>query len=178
LRTGASSRFRSDEGPDPPVRLARSLTFLASLFLSWIQSGVGTNGVLRVLDETVSYDAWGPYGQVAALVALALAAAVGASLVRPQLKRRLPFASAGMALLYLALLNAAYLHGFAVFRSAYDHVPVRLGPGAYLGLACAIVVFLAAVATSWEELPPVSGSRPAWPSHSPSACSPLTSSHG
>jgi hypothetical protein len=133
--------------------LASSLTFLASLFLSWIQSGVGTNGVLRVLDETVSYDAWGPYGQVAALVALALAAAVGASLVRPQLKRRLPFASAGMALLYLALLNAAYLHGFAVFRSAYDHVPVQLGPGVYLGLACAIVVVLAAVATSWEELP-------------------------
>jgi len=71
------------------VLLASALTFLASLFLRWVQSGIGTTGVLSILDESISYDGWGPYGQAAALVALALAAGAGASLMRPQLPRRL-----------------------------------------------------------------------------------------
>jgi hypothetical protein len=134
------------------VLLASSLTFIASLFLRWIESGIGTTGVLSILDESLTYDGWGPNGQVAALVALALAAGAGASLVRPELHRRLPFATAGIALLYLALLNAAHLHGFAIFAGAYEHVPIRLGPGAYLGLACAGVALLAALGARWDEL--------------------------
>jgi hypothetical protein len=46
----------------------------------------------------------GPYGSAAALAALALVLGAGASLVLPQLGKRLPLASAGAALLYLALL--------------------------------------------------------------------------
>ena len=85
------------------VLLASALTFLASLFLTWVHPAYAADG-------------WGTYGEVAALVALALAAGAGASLPRPQLERRLPLASAGVALLYLALFNAAQLNGLGVFE--------------------------------------------------------------
>src|SRR5262249_20537143 len=134
------------------VLLASACVFLASLYLHWTQSGIGTSGGVRVLDLGISYTGWGPYGQAAALVALALAVGAGASLLRPQLERRLPLASAGVALLYLALINAAEGHGYGVFQGAFEHVAVQLGPGAYLGITCAAVAFLAAVAARWEEL--------------------------
>ena len=104
------------------VLLASALTFLASLFLRWIHPSYG-------------HDGWGTYGEVAGLVALALAAGAGASLLRPQLGRRLPLASGGAALLYLAPFNAAQLHGIGVFEVGFQRVPVKLGPSAYLGIA-------------------------------------------
>jgi hypothetical protein len=142
------------------VLLGSSLTLLASLFLEWVQADFGgvqyyfsTRGLLNLFaGGGLSYDGWGPYGQAAALVALALAAAAIASLLRPRLERRLPLASAGVALLYLVLINAAESHGYGVFRGAFEHVPVQLGPGAYLGIGCAAVALLAAVAARWDEL--------------------------
>ena len=61
-------------------------------------------------------------------------------------------ASAGVALLYLALFNAAQLHGLGVFESSFNGVRVELGLGAYLGIACAAVALLAAVSARWDEL--------------------------
>jgi hypothetical protein len=116
------------------VLLASALTFVASLFLSWVQSNLGaganyftTQDAFNLFDG-VSSDGWGLYGQAATLVALALAAGAGASLLRPGPDRRLPLVSAGVALLYLALFNAAQIHGFGVVEGAYARVPVQLGP--------------------------------------------------
>jgi hypothetical protein len=139
------------------VLLASTLTFFASLFLQWVEStptaAAGTSGALSLLNlfNGVSFDGWGPYGQVAALVALALAATTGVSLLHPQQERRLPLASAGVALLYLALFNAAQTHDFGVFVGTQS-VSVQLGPGAYLGIACAVVAFVATVGARWDEL--------------------------
>lgn len=141
------------------VLLAASCVFLASLYLTWVASA-GPNatlnnspqGLLNLFSGGISYNGWGAYGQVAALLALALVAGVGASLLRSQLVTRLPWSSCGLALLYLALLNAAELHGVGVFRGAFAHHRVHLGAGAYVGLASASVAFLAAVAARRDVL--------------------------
>jgi len=139
--------------------LASGLTFLASLYLRWVESSTpaptassSPTGLLNLFSGSISVDGWGAYGQAAALLALALVAAAGVSLLRPQVAMRLPFASCGLALLYLALLNAAELHGTGVFQGALDDIGVHLGAGAYLGLASAAVAFLASVAACWGVL--------------------------
>src|SRR5262249_14138845 len=97
------------------VLLAGALAVLASLYLTWTDSAASVapdNPPLGLLDlvSGFSQEGWGTYGQAGALVALALAAAAAASLVRPQLETRLPLAAGGLALLFFAVLNAAELH--------------------------------------------------------------------
>ena len=141
------------------VLLASSSVFLGSLYLTWVESGgpaVATNkpqGPLDLFSGGITYDGWGSWGQAAALVALALAVGAGAALLRPQRETHLPFAGAGMALLYLALFSAAALHGTGVFRGAFEHRSVHLAAGAYLGLASAAVALLAAIGAHWDEPP-------------------------
>jgi hypothetical protein len=140
------------------VLLVSACVFLASLYLVWIDStrkaaGNGIYGLMNQFSGGVSFYGWaGFYGSAAALAAVALLLGAGASLLRPQRPRRLPLASAGLALLYLALLNAAYLQGTGVFEGAFQHVSIHLASGAYLGIGSAGVAFLAAVGTRWEEV--------------------------
>lgn len=141
------------------VLLASACVFLATLYLLWIESSPSAFGTSSPsqLPYTflggVSFYGWaGPYGSAAALAAVALVLGSGASLLRPQLQTRLPLASAGAVLLYLALLDAANLHGSAVFEETFQHVSTHLAPGAYLGMGSAAVAFLAAVGVRWEEV--------------------------
>jgi len=141
------------------VLMASPCVFLASLYLLWVESahkatGSGIAGLLNEFAGSgVSFYGWaGIYGSAAALAALALILGAGVSLLRPQLTTRLPLASAGLALLYLALLNAAYLQGTSVFEATFRHVSVHLAPGADLGIASAAIAFLAAVGAHWEQV--------------------------
>jgi hypothetical protein len=152
------------------VLLASACLFLASLYLLWVEStpkapGTSTQGLLEQFGGSVSYYGWaGSYGQAAALAALAFVFGAGVLLLRPQLKPRLPLVSAGVALLYLALLNAANLQGAGVFEGTFQHVSVHLATGAYLGIAGAAIAFLASLAARWEEV----ASRPSVPAVVPS----------
>jgi hypothetical protein len=138
------------------VLLASALAFLASLYLTWVASSgpAESNSATGLLDlfSRFSQDGWGLLGQAAALVALALGAGAGLSLLRPQFERRLPLASCAFTLLFFALANAGELHGTGLFQAALGHFGVHLAAGAYLGLASAAVAFLAAVGTRWDEL--------------------------
>lgn len=140
------------------VLLASALTFLASLYLLWVESatraaGNSTKSLLNLFSGGVSFYGWsGSYGQAAALVAVAMVFGAGVSLLRPQLETRLPLASAGVALLSFALLNAAYLQGTGVFEGTFQHLSVHLAAGAYLGIASASVALLATIGARWEQL--------------------------
>ena len=139
------------------VLLASGSVFLASLYQLWVEStpnaaDTSAQGLLE-LGGGVSFYGWaGVYGQAAALVAVALVFGAGVSLLRPQLETRLPLASAGVALLYLALLNAAHFQGTSVLEGTFQHVSVHLAAGAYLGIAGAAVALLATIKACWEQL--------------------------
>jgi len=138
--------------------LASSVVFLASLFMRWIGSahnpitGSQTGGLL-IFGGGVSYDGWGPFGSAAAILALALVAGVGWSLVRPQVETRLPLASCAFALLFFALINAGDLRARGLYQSAVNHhVTVHVGAGAWVGIACATVALLEGAALRWDEV--------------------------
>lgn len=140
------------------VMLAGACVFLASLYLWWIEStlkasGNVTQSLLNEFSGSLRYYGWsGPYGSAAALAALALVLGAAVALLRPQLGKRLPLATTAAVLLYLALLNAANLHGTGIFQGVFQHLSVGLATGAYLGIGSAVVAFLAALAARWEEV--------------------------
>jgi hypothetical protein len=138
------------------VMLASACVFLASLYLWWIEStlkvaGNVTQNMLNEFSGSLRFYGWsGPYGSAAALAALAVVLGAAVALLRPQLGKRLPLATAAAALLYLALLDAANLHGTGIFQGVFQHLSVGLATGAYLGIGSAAVAFLAALAARWE----------------------------
>jgi hypothetical protein len=138
------------------VLLASACVFLASLYLLWIESTppaaqTSAPSLIPVYSGGVAFYGWaGIYGSAAALAAVALVLGAGVSLLRQQLATRLPLASAGVALLYLALLNAAWVQGVSVFEGTFRNVSVHLATGAWLGIASAAVAFIAAVGARWE----------------------------
>jgi len=136
------------------VLLTSACVFLASLYWLWIESTPKVAGdLLNQFSGGASFYGWaGIYGSAAALAAVALVLGAGASLVRPQLTTRLPLVSAGVALLYLALLNAAWLQGISIFEGTFQHRSIGLATGAYLGIGSAAVALIAAVAARWDEV--------------------------
>lgn len=138
------------------VLLVSSLAFLASLYLTWVAGGPRAvdNSPTGVLDlfSGISYGGWGPYGQAAAVMALALGAAAGASLLRPRMSDRLPLATSALSLVFFAVLDAAEAHGSGVFRGAFERVHVHLALGAYVGVASAAVACFAVLVLRWGEL--------------------------
>jgi hypothetical protein len=94
-------------------------------------------------------------GQAAGVLALALAVAAGASLFRTQIASRTPLASCAVAILFLALMNAAQLRAGALFEDAsLNGFGRHLGSGAYLGGASALVALAAAAVVRRHELVP------------------------
>jgi hypothetical protein len=140
------------------VLLASACVFLASLYLLWSESAppaaqASTPSQIPVFTGGVAFSGWaGIYGSAAALAAVTLVLGAGVSLLRRQLAIRLPLASAGAALLYLTLLNAAWVQGVSVFEGTFQNVSVHLARGAWLGIASAAIAFLAAVGARWEEV--------------------------
>jgi hypothetical protein len=117
------------------------LAFLTSLYLPWTTFEGSQAGFF---DSTVN--GWGLFGQPAGLIALGLAAATAASLVRPRLGGGLPLGAGAFALAFFATMSAAQLWEFALYEGAFDRVAVHLGSGAYLGLTSAGAAFFG---TAW-----------------------------
>ncbi len=140
------------------VILAGSLTFLASLYLTWVAAtlplgnGTGVGGLLNLLSSGYSLDGWGTFGQAAALAAIALIGLVLIAFSRPELAGALPFGGCAIALATLALVNAAALRTSGIVRFGYGHASAHLSVGAYVGGAAAVVALLGAAAASRNEL--------------------------
>lgn len=121
------------------VLLGGALAFLTSLYLPWTTFGGSQAGFY-----VSTVNGWGLFGQPAGLIALGLAAAAVASIVRPRLAGGLPLGAGAFALAFFATMSAAQLWEFALYEGAFDRVAVHLGSGAYLGLTSAGVAFLGA----------------------------------
>jgi hypothetical protein len=136
--------------------LGSALAFLASLYLPWeILSATPPAGIFDPFSVD-RFDGWVPgFGQAAGVLALALAVAAGASLFRPRVASRTPLAACAVAILFLALMNAAQLRAGALFEDASLNGAGRhLGSGAYLGVCSALVALAAAAVIRRHELTP------------------------
>lgn len=150
------------------VILGGSLTFLASLYLTWDgavtnpAASRGTGSGLGSLFDLLSQNGYGrdaswgwasSFGAAGALCAMALCAGAAATLVRPQLLERLPFARCALALLLLAVMTLADLRLRGLLSGAFDHVHTKLEAGAYLGVTAAAVTCLSCAALRGDKLP-------------------------
>jgi hypothetical protein len=136
--------------------LGGSLAFLASLYLSWVSTTAGENTGRSDFFQLLGSYSWnglGPFGQAAALAAVALIVLVLASFLRPGLAATLPFGGCAIALAALAVVNATHLRTDAFYRAALslDEVSVHLGTGVYVGGAAALVALLGAALMSSDE---------------------------
>jgi hypothetical protein len=135
------------------VLLGSSLTFLASLYLPWEAAAAKPCAhphdlpcILNLYSESnVELNAWGPFGQPAAVLALALAVTAVAAIARPRLASRLPLATAGLALFFFTVLSAFELRNVGRLQA------LHVAYGTYLGLATATISFLCAVVLRWRE---------------------------
>jgi hypothetical protein len=139
------------------VILGSSLTFLVSLYLTWVSAGAPLTriGVLSVLNlfSSNALDGWGPFGQAAALAAVALALLAIVSLIRPTLEAALPIGGCAIALAVLALVNIADLRTQGIYRAGYyGRLSAHLTTGAYMGGAAALVALLCAAWVSHDEI--------------------------
>lgn len=132
------------------VLLGGALTFLASLFLPWLQvrpsgGGAGTLGLLNLFASDGSVDGWATTAGVgASLAALALAAAAAAGLVRSGSVRRPPLTPIALAMLYLAIGNVLVLRAEETIYGPRLHLHPAYGM--FLGLAAAGIGLLGALA--------------------------------
>lgn len=137
------------------VILGGSLAFLASLFLNWTSTPVSSRhlGPLSIINlyNAFEWNGWAsPFGQAAAIAAIALALSALVSISRPALEAALPIGGCAVALLTLTLVNAAALQ---VFSGTSGGLPVHVGAGAYLGGAAALVAFLVSAWVSHDDVP-------------------------
>ncbi len=120
--------------------LAGSATFLVSLYFDWLKATQCYTTTLCVATSSpvVTRDIWSGFGQVAAVLALALAAGAIAAAVDTELATRLPIGRVAVALGIFAVLSVAELWGAAVLAVANGTrrgLTIGLGPAAYIGLA-------------------------------------------
>ena len=144
--------------------LAGSLTFLASLYLTWVSAipaaspgHNGSDGIQGLLDllssGAYSLDGWGLCGQVAALAAVALGSFALVSLIRPELEAALPIGGCALALAVLALVDIANLRTEGIYRAGYAGLSAHLGAGAYAGGAAALAALVSAAWVSRDDIP-------------------------
>src|SRR5579871_1583397 len=148
-----------------PVRvmLTASLTFLASLYLTWVSatpatssgSGSGVASLLNLMSVGGfgQSDGWGLLGQAAAIGAVALGLCALVSLIRPELEAALPIGGCAIALAALALSDAADLRTQGMYHAGLNGLSVHRGVGAYLGGAAALVALLSAAWLSHDDIP-------------------------
>ena len=133
--------------------LTSSLAFLASLYLPWQDSSLGSGGgTLALLDRftttTGPFNGWTTAGAAAALAALALALTSAVAVARPTLERRMPIGVCVLALAYFALGGVVERRALDNILNLAGHVRVQFQYtyGAYLAFASVVVALLGAVA--------------------------------
>jgi hypothetical protein len=132
-----------------------SLTFLVSLYFTWIDATLCFTRSYCVVSHTpeVATDGWSGFGQVAAVLALALAAGAIAAIANEELATRLPFGEAAVALGIFALLSVSDLWTNAVaFSAPLGQPTIGLGAAAYVGLAGVVVACVGAAAGRWRGI--------------------------
>ena len=144
--------------------LVGSVTFVASLYLSWDDkisaawsNTAGSDGALDLLNlfshnSTTGSTGWvaGP-GGAGALCALALSAGAVAALARPHLASRLPLARGALVFGFLAVLTLAHIRAENLLLAALGQFRTEVGFGAYLGVGSAVVVCVAVAVLRRDE---------------------------
>jgi hypothetical protein len=135
------------------VILGGSLTSLVSLYFPWLNAAecVFRSSCITVNAPIVSTFGWGGFGQMAAVLALALAVGASAAAVDRDLATRLPLGWIAIALGIFALLSVAELWTSGI-TGAVGPVRIGLAPGAYVGLVGAGIAGAGAVAARWGEI--------------------------
>jgi hypothetical protein len=142
--------------------LAGSLTFLASLYLTWVSAGNpiraiqtkhGALSLLNLFSNAFALNGWGVFGQAAAIAAVALGFLAVVSIIQPELESALPMGGCAIALAALALVNAAAVRTHGIYLAGYDGLSAHLSTGAYMGGAAALVALLSAAWVSHDEIP-------------------------
>jgi hypothetical protein len=142
--------------------LSGSLAFLVSLYFPWVSSAFCISQ-LRCIgggNPIVNTFGWGGFGQIAAVLALALAAGAVAAAVDRRFAVRLPFGWMAIALGIFAVLTAADLWSSGVASGWLEggriglRPTIRIGlmPAPYVGLAGVGLASAGAVAARWGEI--------------------------
>ena len=127
------------------VMLGGSLTFLASLYLTWVTVARPTcHGLFCDLNAPL-FTGWSSgVGDAAALMALALAAAAIACMIRPSLADLLSLGAAALMLVYLAVAADALVWHAASSYAHEENGKLVWAFGGYLAFAAAVVTALSA----------------------------------
>jgi len=136
--------------------LGGSVAFLLSLYFDWLNEADCHYAHFCFAihnDPSIVKDGWTGFGQIAAVVAVALAAGACAAAANRELATRLPLGWLAVALGIFALLSVSELWTNAIGANAsFGFNTVGLGPGAYIGLAGVGVAGAGAVAARWSEI--------------------------
>jgi hypothetical protein len=134
--------------------LAGSVTFLVSLYFAWVHEVfcISTSVCLVSHNPSVINKPWSGFGQIAALLAITLAAGALAAMADDERATRLPVGRGAIALGIFALLSVSELWTSAVGQNVGMPEAARLGPGAYIGLAGVGVACAGAAAARWSEI--------------------------
>jgi hypothetical protein len=135
--------------------LVGSATFLVSLYFDWLNAAFCIPRSVCVPSHNASVDTsgWTGYGQIAAVLAIALAAGAIVAAVKPERASQLPFGRVAIALGIFALLSISALWTSAIALSVLSKSTViGLGPGAYVGLAGVGVTGAGAALARWRGI--------------------------
>lgn len=137
--------------------LAGSVTFLVSLYFEWIHAALCLSPSVCIADHPPGLinSGWSSSGEIAALLAVALAAGAIAAIVDQELATRLPVGRIAVALGIFALLSVSEIWVSAVAENGFPggYHTIGLGPAAYIGLASVGVACAGAAAARWGQIP-------------------------
>jgi hypothetical protein len=145
--------------------LSGAVASLTSLYLPWQRASCGPEclraqggdaALLNLFPGSLTIDGWSSgVGEAAALLALLLAAVAVIALARPNLAGRLPFGLCALLVGYFGLAVAAQARSVAnQSELGFKGVDFHYAFGAYLGVAAAGTVLLAAAAMRRGEVVP------------------------
>lgn len=139
--------------------LIGSLTFLVSLYFEWLNTALcvpqSSQCYAGNLSET-GPSGWSGYGQIAAVLAVALAAGAIAEAVDQNLATRLPLGRVAVAFGIFALLEVSEQWTSVVVSTGWSgtsfDTKTALGLGAYMGLAGAGIACAGAAVARWRGI--------------------------
>ena len=143
------------------VLLVGSLVLLVSLYQPWQEASVreqdrNVASLLNLFSQRLTIDGWSSgIGEATALAALLLAAVAILALARPERSDRLPLGLCALVVGYFGLALAVQARSVAHQRDATTggiEIEFQFAWGAYIGVAAAIAVLLAAGAMPRQEL--------------------------
>ena len=143
--------------------LVGGLVLLVSLYAPWQDASVREQrrdvaSLLNLFGRTLTIDGWSSgIGEATALAALLPATVAILALARPELADRLPLGLCALVVGYFGLALAVQARSVAQQRELMTRgidVEFQFAWGAYLGVAAAIAVLLAAAAMRRQEVVP------------------------